>query len=811
MTDIAREVREASRGLLKDFRTTGAAVATLAVGIGASTAIFSVVYGVLLRPLPYPEPDRIVQVWQIFEEGRRGQLSDANFFDLHERNRSFDAFAEFASGVTSVSGGDEPVRIRTASVSREFFEVLGVSPRSGRPFAEEELREGGSPAVLVSHGFWQRRLGAPTDLSRLQLRFYGRVHSVVGVMPQGFAFPPDTDVWAPRELEPVLPSRTAHNWSVLARLRQDVSLERAQADVSAIARDLRATHGEDTWMIDATAVPLHEQLVGHVRPALVVLLAAVSFLLLVAGANVVNLLLARAARRQSEVAVKAALGASRLQLVRSFLTESTLLTLAGAGLGVLFAFWGVPLLLAVEPGKIPRSGEVGVSLPVLSFALGIAVLVSVALGLTTALRSTKRGTSAYLGDRSRAGSSSTRLRSGLVVSQVALTLVLLVGAGLLARSLFRLLDVDPGFRRSSTLVVDLSQPSAENDADKAALRRTQGELLDRLRALPGARSAGLIDLLPLSTGHRNGAFLIQSSPDEVKNYEDFGRLAQDPERTGMAEYRAASEGYFETMGIPLVRGRLFEPGDDAEAPHVALVSQGLVQERWPDEDPIGKLIQFGNMDGDLRLLRVVGIVGDVLHGGLDAPSKATLYTNARQRPPSDYSVVIAFTEGGGAHAAATRDLVRQIAPDVPPRFRAMEEVVSESLADRRFNAVLLGAFGAAALLLAVFGIYGVVAYGVTERTREIGLRMALGARPNDVLGLVVGQGSRLVALGLAFGLPLAFGLTRLLSSLLFQVGAADPLTYLALVLGLGGIALLACYVPARQASRVDPMISLRYE
>ncbi len=810
MTDIAREVREASRGLLKDFRTTGAAVATLAVGVGASTAIFSVVYGVLLRPLPYPEPDRIVQVLQIFEEGRRGQFSDPNFADLRERNQSFEAFAQYTSWVTSVVGSDEPVRVRTANVSREFFAVLGVSPQYGRGFVEEELREGGAPAVLVSHGFWQRRLGGRADLSSQTLGFSGRVHSVVGVMPPGFAFPPGTDVWAPRELEPVLPSRTAHNWSVLARLRPDVSLERALADVSAIARDLRATHGENTWMIDATVVPLHEQLVGQVRPALVVLLAAVSFLLLVAIANVVNLLLARAARRQREVAVKTALGASRLLLVRSFVTESALLTLAGGSLGVLFALWGVPLLLAIEPGKIPRAGEVGVSVPVLAFAFGLAAAVSIALGLTTALRSTSRGGAAYLGDRSRAGSSSTRLRSGLVVSQLALTLVLLVGAGLLARSLFRLLDVDPGFRRAGILVIDLSQTRPESEAEKAALRRTQGEILERLRALPGAARAGLIDGLPL-TGSRNGAFLIQNSPDEVKSYEDFGRLMQDPARVGMAEYRAASEDYFETMGIPLVRGRLFEASDDAEAPHVALVSQGLVQERWPNEDPIGKLIQFGNMDGDLRLLRVVGIVGDVLHTGLDAPSRSTIYTHARQRPPADYSVVIRFSDGGAAPAASTREVVREVAPEAPPRLRRIEEVVSESLADRRFNAALLGAFGAAALLLAVLGIYGVMAYGVTERTREIGLRMALGARPQDVLGLVLGQGSRLVVAGLAFGVVLAFALTRLLSSLLFQVGAADPLTYIALVLALGGIALAACYLPARQASRVDPMISLRYE
>jgi predicted permease len=428
------------------------------------------------------------------------------------------------------------------------------------------------------------------------------------------------------------------------------------------------------------------------------------------------------------------------------------------------------------------------------------------LGLATALRSTNRGIGSFLGDRSRAGSSSTTLRSGLVVSQVALTLVLLVGAGLLARSLFRLLDVDPGFRRSSALVVDLSQ-TAEPDV----LRRSQDEILGRLRALPGARSVGIVDRVPLSTGHRNGAFLLQSSPDEVKSFEDFGRLMKDPERTGMAEYRAASEGYFETMGIPLVRGRLFEATDDAEAPHVALVSQGLVREKWPNEDPLGKLIQFGNMDGDLRLLRVVGVVGDVLHGGLDGPSRSTIYTHARQRPPEDYSIVLGFDSGGAALAASTREALRQLLPDVPPRFRGIEEVVSESLADRRFNAVLLGAFGVSALLLAVLGIYGVVAYGVTERTREIGLRMALGARPQDVLGLVVGQGGKLVAAGLTIGLLLAFGLTRLIANLLFQVGTADPLTYLSLVVVLGGVALAACYLPARQASRVDPMVSLRYE
>jgi predicted permease len=804
------EVRSALRSLLRDPRSTAASVATLAIGIGAVTAIFSVVHGVLLRRLPYPSPDRIVQVWQINDGAKNVQFSDPNFEDLRERNRSFAALAQYSSWVRSVSGTIEPVRVRVATVSRDFFDVLGVRPSLGRAFAGEELREGGPPSALVSYGFWQRGLGGTEDLSAANLSLSGRIYSIVGVLPRGFDFPAGSELWTPRELEPRLPSRTAHNWQAVARLEEGVSVERARADVSAIARELRAVLGEDTWMVDADVIPLHEQLVGKVRPALVVLLGAVSFLLLVACANVVNLLLARAASRQREVAVRAALGASRWQTVRSFLTESALLSLTGGSLAVLLSVVGVPLLLALDPGNLPRSGEVGVSLPVLVFALGLSVLVSLVLGLATALRSTRRGTSAHLRDRSGA-SSGARLRSGIVVAQVAITLVLLIGAGLLARSLFRLLGVDPGFRRGSALVVDLAHESPGGEAAKSSLGRLQVDLLERVRALPGVGRAGLVDRLPLATGSRNGMFLVQTSPDEVKSYEDFGRLMNDPKRAGMAEYRAASAGYFETMGIPLVSGRLFEERDAPDAPHVALVSESLVKEKWPGEDPIGKLIQFGNMDGDLRLLNVVGIVGDVRHQGLDAAAKPTIYTNARQRPPSDYSVVVDFAGGAEAVSASVRGIVRELAPDVPPRIRLLDDVLSASVADRRFQVVLLATFGFSALLLAVFGIYGVVSYGVTERTREMGLRMALGARPHDVLALVVGQGSRLVALGLALGVAMALVLTRLLKSFLFEVAATDPITFGALALVLAGIALAACYLPARKASRVDPMISLRYE
>jgi predicted permease len=813
MGPFASETRASLRGLVKDFRSTTAGIATLAVGIGASTAIFTVVHGVLLRPLPYPSPERIAAVWQVMEGGKhKGQLSDANFQDLKDRNRSLAAFAEYTTVTLSVSGGREPLRARDAMVSREFFDALGIRPLLGRGFDEDELREGGRPAVLVSYGFWQRALGGSPDLSAQKLLFSGTVHSVVGVMPKSADFPPGTDFWEPRELYPRLPSRTAHNWRAIARLRDGVGFEAARADLSAIARDLRATYGEDTWMVDAEIVPLHEELVGSVRTPLVVLLGAVGFLLLVASANVVNLLLARAASRKREVAVRAALGAGRWQLLRFFLMDSILLTFAGATLGVLLAVWSVPLLLSLEPGSLPRIGEIGVNLSVLAFALALGAVVSFGLGLVTAFRSTRRGLVDHLRERSRGGGG-TRLRSLLVVSQLALTFVLLVGAGLLARSLVRLLDVDPGFRRTKALVVDLSHPEPADESEKRRLGTTEAELLARLRALPGVLGAGLVDQFPLTAGIRNGSFLVVDSPDEVRGLEDFERLMKDPSRVGTAEYRAADEGYFECMGIPLVRGRLFQATDSAEAPHVALVSEGLAREKWPGEDPIGKLIEFGNMDGDLRLLRVVGIVGDVRNTGLDSRPRPTIYVDARQRPPSDYSVVLELQGDAAAApvAAGARGVLGELLPDVPPRFRTLDEVFSNSISGRRFNVVLLGAFGAAALLLAVFGIYGVVSYGVTERTREIGLRLALGARPADVLRLVVGQGSRLVVLGLASGLVLALGVSRLIGGLLFGIGATDPSTFAGLAILLGAIALLACYLPARQASRVDPMISLRHE
>ena len=617
----------------------------------------------------------------------------------------------------------------------------------------------------------------------------------------------------PRELLPRYPSRTAHNWRVVGRLKENVSLDRARSDVSTIARDLRSELGEETWMTDATLVPLHEELVGDVRPAMLVLTGAVGFLLLVACANVVNLLLARAAARHRELAVSAALGASRWQLTRPFLLEALILSLVGGALGILGSTWGVRALMAFEPGKLPRALDVGVgvSVPMLAFALGVSLATAAGLGLTAALRATSKSLQESLRESQRAElgrASSMRARSILVVSQVALTLVLLVGARLLARSLLQLLAVDPGFRAESQVVMELSHAVPDSENEVLRLVRLQSELLGRLRSVPGVSRAGGVDRLPMSTGIRNGLFVIVKPGEPVETFDDFQRLAEDPERIGQAEYRAASEGFFRAMGIPLLRGRLFQDRDDRAAPHVAVISESLARATWSGQDPIGALIEFGNMDGDLRLLRVVGVVGDIRHGGLDTEARPTIYTNARQRPPVSFTIVMDAVSPQAVMASARR-ITQELAPDVPPRFSTMGEVFRGSIADRRFNLLLLSVFGASALALAIIGIYGVISYGVTQRRQELGVRVALGASQSAVLSLIVGQGLRLILTGIGMGVIATAMLTRFLESLLFEVSAFDLIMYSGLALALGTVGLAACYLPARQAARIDPMVALR--
>jgi predicted permease len=816
MSTLLHDLRYAIRTLRRTPGFTAAAVLTLALGIGATTALFSVVEGVLLRSLPFPQPERLVQLWQLTDKGGRSQFSGPNYDDIAAQSRSFQALAQFAGGLVAVTGGSEPARVGAMEVSGDFFGILGVQPLLGRAFAPEEQQPGGVPADLISHGYWQRYLSGAPDFAGKVLRFNDAVYTVVGVLPPSFDFPAGTDLWIPRELSGRYSSRTGHNWRVVGRLEDGVSLEQARQEVSAIARRLKVEYGSDTWMEDATVVGLRDQLVGRARPALLVLLGAAAFLLLIASANVTNLLLARAAARQRELTLRLALGASRWRVVSQFLAEALALSLAGGAIGVLLATWGVRLLLAFEPGTLPRVAEIGVNPAVLGFALGVSVLVALGLGLLAALRALHddlRGTLAQSQRTTSAGRASQRLRGGLVASQVALTLVLLVGAALLTQSFLRLLAVDPGFRTKSTIAMNLIVPGGEDPAELAQLARFHDELATRLRAIPGVRDVGGVNAMPLQYEGANGQFLIVNRPDEVTNFDEYRAFGRDETRTGYADFRVADAGYFRALGIPLLRGRLFDERDTPEAPHVAVISESLAKKRWQGEDPIGKMVNYAGMDADFRPYTIVGVVGDVRDYGLDAEPNPTFYGNARQRllATQRFTYVLHgdFTTAGATTAA--RGALRELNPEIPPRFRTIEEIISSNVAERRFNLLLLGVFGGAALLLAVAGIYGVIAYLVTQQTRDIGIRVALGAARRDVLGMVVGRGVRFGVTGLAAGLLVAFWLTKLFGGLLFEVSATDPVIFSTIALLLLGVTALASYFPARRAARVDPMVALRAE
>jgi putative ABC transport system permease protein len=811
-----KDIRYAARMFTKNPAVTCVMVLSLALAIGANTAIFSVVYGVLLRPLPYPKPDQIVVVNEVDAKGRRANFADPNFEDFRSMNHSLQGLAEYSAGMQSVTGGSEPTRTIVADVSADFFGILGVSPALGRAFNKEEQRFGGTPAALVSYSYWQQYLGATQDLSKSKLTIDKLVYSVVGILPAAFRFPSNVNIWIPRELDKWTPSRSAHNWRVIGRIRDGASLEQTRAELSAIAKNLHAQYTEDITIVDASTVPMQEAIVGRVRPTLLLLLGAVGFLLLVACANVANLMLVQAASRARELAIRAALGATRSQLVRLFLTEALLLSLVGGALGVVAARWGIDALLGIAPSTLPRTQDVSMNLPVMLFALGVCVFVAAGLGVLTAVRATSGKLQTTLGEGSRgqAGSvRSRRLGRIIVAAQLATALVLLIGAGLLGRSLIRVLSIDYGFRTENVVSLNLSLPDTANDADKARRVRLMDEILVRLRRVPGVESVGASNELPLANGLYNGTFIMMNPGDSIRNYEDFGRLVRDPSRTGEAEFGVATEGFFQTLGIPLIRGRLFDDRDVMSAPHVAVISRSLADSKWPKEDPIGKTIEFGNMDNDLRVLTIIGIVGDIRNNLLEQPPTPTVYVNYNQRPQkaTNLYVVVRTTSAPGDVYSATREIIHNLVPDAPPQFSTFSQVFSNSLSTQHFNLILIGAFAGTALLLAMAGIYGVMAYTVEQRTREFGVRMALGAQPGDVLGLVLRQGIITIGIGVAAGICGAIALTRLMQSMLYHTSTTDPITFTGVAVLLTFVALLASYLPARRATRVDPVIALRYE
>ncbi len=816
MSGFWQDFRYAARRLVKNPGVPAIMIFTLALGIGAATAIFSVVYGVLLRPLPYSEANRIMAIFEVTSKGRPGRLADPNFADFRDQNRSFQAIAKFHDRVASVSGALQPTRATVAEVSPRFLEVLRVQPILGRDFTAGDARKGAGPTALVSYGYWKEHLGSPRDLSQSHLKIDGSVYSVIGVLPPGFDFPAKADLWLPAGLDGDNPSRTSHNFSAVGRLGDGVTVEQANRDISAIARRIHDTSSEkgDYLLADGMVVPLQDSITGAARSPLTILLGAVGFLLLVACANVANLMLAQASARQRDLAIRSALGAVRGRLVRQFLAEALLLSLIGGGLGVLVARGGVAGLLALAPANLPRLDGIAISVPVLAFALLLSTAVAAALGVFTAVRATSGNLRRGLGEggRGQAGSpGSQRVGRALVAAQIAITLVLVIGAGLLGRSLLKVLEVKPGFRVERIVTMDVSLPWVDDPRARAGQAVFYGNLIDRLQRIPGVRTVGATSGLPMDGGHPDGLFLLMT-PNEVPASPDgLEALFRQKERLGTADFCAATDGYFRTLGIPLVRGRIFDGRDGADSPHVAVITESLARARWPDQDPIGRTIQFGNMDGDLRLLTIVGVVGDTHEYGLDTPPRPTVYVNLLQRPRSDVTLTMRSDADTRSVVSAARSTLQDLDPEMPARFRTFSQIYSASLGSRRFHVILIGFFGIAALLLATAGVFGVMAYSVSRRTREIGVRVALGAASRDVLRMIFGQGLRTIFAGVAIGIAASLALTRTMESLLFGVKSTDPLTFVAVTLLLVAAALLACYVPARRATRVDPMIALRSE
>jgi putative ABC transport system permease protein len=800
---LLADIRYAARTLFKHPLFASVAIVTLALGIGANTAIFSVVNAVLLAPLPYERPDQLTMIWGNVAAANLYQQPSSvpDYIDLKEQNHVFEQIAATRSQAFNLTDTDEPERIGGVRVTVNLFSLLRAKPLLGRDFLESEGLAGADPVVIVSHGLWQQRYGSDPDLIGRALNVDGKSHTVVGVLPAGIYYPtPDISLYVPLISQPNEIARGARFLRVIGRLNPDVSLSEARAEMNTIAARLAEQYPSTTSGYGIDLVPLHEQVVGRVRPALMVLLSAVGCVLLIACANVANLLLARAASRRTEFAIRAALGASRTQLLRQLLTESLLLSWLGGVLGSLLAVWGVPALIGISANSIPRSGEVGINARVLGFAAVVSLATGIVFGIVPALRSSGKQTTDALREGRRGTTGSVlhqRLLSGLVVSEIAIALVLLAAAGLMIRSFLSISKVSPGFNPKGVLTLGIGLSSKYPDIQKQA--SFYESLLAKVRAMPGVESAASIIRIPMVGFNASTSFTIQGKPVE-----------QGSEPT--ADYRAVTGSYFKTLGIPLLKGRDFTERDNKDAPDAIMINAMLAEHFFAGEDPIGKRIQI--FPDPARWREVVGVVGDVRLVGLDAEINPTLYVPMPQNPyPAALrNVFLAVRTSGEPKSlvAGIRTELRALDRDVPiSQVQTMEEIVAGSLSQRRLSMSLLVVFSVLAAVLAAVGIYGVMAYIVAGRTHEIGIRMAMGAQQGEVLKMILGDGAKLTAIGVGIGLSAAFALTRVLSSLLYGVSAADPVTFAGISLLLACVAMLASYIPARRAARVDPMEALR--
>ncbi len=807
LTDFIQDLRYAVRLQRKNPGFTIVALIALALGIGANTAIFSVVNTVLLRPLPYKDPQRLVMVWE--DASKHGYPRDtpaaANFVDWRDQSTVFEGMAAIADESFNLIGTGDPERIEGRRVNANLFSLLGVEPQLGRTFTPEEDQPGANRVALLSYALWQRRFGGDNAIVGKTLNLNGETHTIVGVMPARFQFPSsDDDLWVPIAFTAQdLANRNRHYLQVLARLKPTASLEQAQTELTTIAARLQQQYPQSNADLGAAVTSLHEHLVGDIRPALLILLGAVGLVLLIACANVANLLLARAAVRQKEIAVRVALGARRWRLLRQFLTESVLLATLGGIVGLGIAYGGLILLKTFIPENISQAREISVDFKVLGFTFLVSVITGLIFGLAPALQAARFNQTETLkegGRDSATGSSGKRIRGLLVMSEVAVSLVLLIGAGLLINSFLRLRNVDPGFRADNLLTMKFVLPEPKYAAfDKRTA--FYDDLVQRVEGLAGVKSAAVTTNLPL---YRQGNSISISIE---------GRPAPPPGQEQIVVTRIISPKYFDTMSIPLLSGRQFTDQDARTSPRAVVISETMARRYWPGEDPVGKRIGAGRIQRPEDWIQVIGVVKDVRQFELTAEPRPQMYLSYRQAgffAPRD--LVVKTDVDPASMAATVRNAVWEIDKDQPvSNIKTMEEIFLDSIARQRFSMLLLAIFAAVALVLAAVGIYGVMSYSVAQRTHEIGIRMALGAQTGAVLRLAVGYGLKLVVAGVAIGLIAAFALTRVMSTLLFGVTATDPMTFTLISLLLVFVAAVASYIPARRATKVDPIIALRYE
>jgi len=808
METLLQDIRYGIRTLLKQPAFTAIAIITIALGIGANTAIFSVVNAVILRPLPYTDADRLMMLWSTTaRDGNQEQpFSFADYGDVRTQAKSFSHVAA-ASPLWNftLTGGGEPEPVQGLFVSQNLFDMLGAQPAFGRNFLADDDRQGANPVVIISNALWQRRYGGDRNVLGRPLTVSGINATIIGVMPADFHFlEAAAELWAPLSQNQFAnSSRNVRLLSVVGRLNSGVTISQAKSELSAIGAQLAGQYPDTNGGFGLRTVPLQEQVTGKVRSALLLLLGAVGLVLLIACANVVNLMLVRSAGRSREIAVRAAVGAGRFRLLRQLLTESITLSLMGGAAGALVATWGVKLLLTVNPIALPRYNKIGVDLNVLLFTLAASVITGIVFGLAPAWQMFRFDLHSVLkeGGRGTVDTKHHRLSNALVTLEIATAFVLLIGAGLLIRSFARLIDVNPGFDTEHILTMQVGLPNASYGQPEKRIAFMQ-QLEANLKAIPDVASVGIVTRLPLLSALNN-----------VTTYLSIeGRPMQPSERPEI-DFRRASTGYFETMNIPLRSGRLVTEQDVANNTHLVVINEAMAKRFWPGEDPVGRRISTATSSGQqTQWQTIVGVVGNVRHLGLDTEPRPELYYHANTSPPFGPVLVIRSKTDPKALISLARAKVRELDGDLPiSNVNTMEQLVAQSVAQRRFGMFLLASFAGLALLLAAVGIYGVISYSVAQRTQEIGVRMALGARTSDVLKLIMKNGLVLACVGLAIGLTGAFLLTRLMARLLFEVRPTDALTFAIVSVGLLLVAFLACYLPARRATKVDPLVALRYE